>query len=676
MVIIIGISIAILTLAFVAGLPLALWLSRSLLGEYVKRSVMILALALIVGFALSGISASLSYGFFGIDNYPVILFLLALLSWIAFILLRLGSELRSFLKGWSASDAFLLLSVALVLFLARANWSDMRNPTLTTGSGPDTAQNLMAAQSARSLGSTWSEQSSNFLDQIGQSTLRTGVYDLFRLPSFRDQAGVDYLVYGTRWGLTIPYSQLLRFSGERAILWETGIVLVTSLMAFAVVVFASSKILARSKYTPAFTSLSVVGNTPFLVQYVNGGLSQAWALVGNSGLFLVIILCLRSLFGKHPFNSRALMVLAAAAWICTAVSYVDSAIVIGLLIIIMTSIFFFIDRRLSFKFFRLFALSGIAAAALVPVFTFVTALTFDFRLQAATGTGLPSQIWPFPSELVGFVNIFTGSTESRSSETLLIAIGITSYIIYKFVPGLRKRNEDTWISVAGIGVLTIFVIGLFLSLSGPLGSNYIYLKVATYVSPILLILFFRVLETSKLSRTKDLTSGTTLIIPVLLTATALISVSSAQLVLYKNATTLPYEFKTLLEDDALQEELESHNYLVPYVLSSNLFGVMGNVHWISKAPNDIIPGDRINSGLRLICLIQDPSCKPTTPEIQTNLNRYSIKVFQAPITTKQFFALPLIERFNVNFTAFGQPIQEIPERFIGGNPYFSRDKRN
>lgn len=656
--------------AVLLGLPIGLWISRSIFAEILKRSLITFAISLIAGFALSAVAASWSYGVTNIDNYLPILLALSVLLWVVTIVTSLRCEVIPFIKGWEVKDLFVLAPIVVATYLSRGNWKGTNEAVLVAGSGPDTAQNLMAAQSARTLGINWRDQSQKFLDYVDQPNLREGVMHLFRLPSFRDQAGVDYLVYGTRWGLTVPYSQVLKRFGNSAILWETGYVLLTSLVALSIIVYASTKVLARFDYTPVLATLAVVANTPFLVQYFNGGLSQGWALVGNAGVFLAMIISLRGLYGNRNVNQKGLVALIVISWLAVAVTYIDSAIVIGLLLLLMTSVFSLKDKAKGFKFLTTFATGGVIAAALVPAFTFASAITFDLRLKAASGTGIPSQIWPLPSELLGFVNIFTSGTEKRSPETLLIALAFSAYFLFKFTPGLRKKNDESWISIAGYGVFVVFFVGLVLSLTGPLGSNYIYLKVATYVAPLALILIFVILEQSKFKRNKSKIK-TNILVPIVLSTTAIVSASTAQASSIAQATTIPYGFKAMLDDDALQDELQNYNYLVPYVLSSNLFGVFGNVHWITKAPNDIIIGDRINSELRLICLASDPGCTPNTPPIESRLNSYSIKVFASPFSTAEIFQFTPRQRFDENFKAFGQPAQEIPERFVGGNPYFN-----
>ena len=114
----------------------------------------------------------------------------------------------------SKFDSLLLLPIAWSLFLSRSNWTSLTAPIIRAGDGPDTSQNLMTALSARTLGNTWWSQANNINSFFGHDSLRQSVMDLYRYPSFRDQAGFDYLVFGTRWGLSVPYSQILRFFGD------------------------------------------------------------------------------------------------------------------------------------------------------------------------------------------------------------------------------------------------------------------------------------------------------------------------------------------------------------------------------------------------------------------------------------------------------------------------------
>ena len=136
-------------------------------------------------------------------------------------------------------------------------------------------------------------------------------------------------------------------------------------------------------------------------------------------------------------------------------------------------------------------------------------------------------------------------------------------------------------------------------------------------------------------------------------------------------TAIPYTFAKLIDDKDAQAELARYNYLTNYILSSNYLGVIGDIHWVSKAPNDLELKDRLDLPLRLLCFSVDTSCKPTTPRIpDAKLESFGLLQYESPITSREFAALSPRDRYSANFKVFGVTPIEIPERFIGGNPYY------
>ena len=108
---------------------------------------------------------------------------------------------------------------------------------------------------------------------------------------------------------------------------------------------------------------------------------------------------------------------------------------------------------------------------------------------------------------------------------------------------------------------------------------------------------------------------------------------------------------------------------------SNLLGVIGNVHWISKAPNDQRLETRLDKELRILCFAADTACAGPGGEITVpSLNKYGLRVFRSTISTAEFAALAPRDRFYSAMDAVGQPRFEVPERFIGGNPLLKTDQ--
>jgi hypothetical protein len=208
-----------------------------------------------------------------------------------------------------------------------------------------------------------------------------------------------------------------------------------------------------------------------------------------------------------------------------------------------------------------------------------------------------------------------------------------------------------------------------------LGSNYSYVKVATYVTPIfLLIIGVRMSENLNKDRAKNSNNDTPFFLrmatPLFFIAIMVISVNSTNPGLMKKSEfKFPASMTKILNNAESQAELEKYNYLTTYRAIGNVLGFIGEVHWVSKAPNDQRLETRMNNQMRIICFAADTACAPKTPEIPVpSLNDYGFRIYESPITTAQFSQLSPLNRYFAAMDAVGQPRFEVPERFIGGNP--------
>ena len=684
MLLVAGASIIFLFFITLSGFPLA----KLIIGKNGKdlflRFPTILTLSILLGFFLSAISSTISYGLIGIDLYPAVFMVLASMGWITYIFFAKKNSLKIFRIRFFRSDFSLLYILIWCLVLTRSQWESLTSPRLVSGDGPDTSQNLMAALSARSLGSTWWTQSDRINTFFGNESLRESVYDLYRYPSFRDQAGFDYLVFGTRWGLSIPYSQILRFFGDHAILWETGVVLTISLLVLGFMVYGVASLLSSNQFAPLATSIVAVSNSLLLYQYFNGGLSQLWSLPGILGISLILVLIISGENSELSTSGKQLIFLSTASWVVLFSTYVDAAIILALLVFIVAIVFFFVNRQISARVIKVFLPGGIFAIALNPVLSYATAITFDLRLRAATGTGLPSKLWAFPSEILGFVDVFSNSSDNRSFETTVVGLLLTISILYILLKKALEGQHQKNITILAIACLVMMFLGFILSSLGKLQTSYIYQKVSIYVAPLLLILWMtsfrspnvksqvngskmdKSINTRRISRIGYLSALS------FFTSIAMLSSFSATSNTAKIGTSIPYEFSTLLKNKNIQERIREYNYLTPYIISANFLGVVADVHWVSKAPNDIKLDSRVNNEMRLMCFSNDTNCKPNTKRIvDLELESYGLLQFESPISSIEFSKLPPRERYRVNFEVFGIAPQAIPERFIGGNPYYN-----
>ena len=190
------------------------------------------------------------------------------------------------------------------------------------------------------------------------------------------------------------------------------------------------------------------------------------------------------------------------------------------------------------------------------------AASFALRIKAATGTGIPANVWPLPSELFGFVNVFTSPSQNRSAETSLVGIVLTIYIAWKVLGGVVKKAANMHVFVASISAILIMCLGFFLSTTGKLGTNYIYLKVSTYVAPIVVIALFVALDEQK---SQKLQLSRFRFTATLLTLLVLSSAVTAQLDINRDGTKIPEQYKALIENAGVQEFLRSNNFLAPYL---------------------------------------------------------------------------------------------------------------
>lgn len=663
--------------AALLGFSFSGYFSRTL-SQGSDRGPVALAFAVTIGFALSSVAASWSYGLFGSDTYLFVIVVLFLMTLIAF----LRKSIRSGLKVWSEfsrPDLILLLVPVYAVFLARPYWDSATRLRIAAGSGPDIPQNLMTVLAQRRNGSTWFEARENFLNFLGDKNLGEAVYHLYQLPSMQDQAGYDYMVYGTRWGLSVPFAQLLRID-QRWLIAEQGLVLAAGLISLALVVYAFSTLMGNRPLLRIILALGSMSSASFLVQVFNGGMAQAWALPGLALLSFVFVMAivLQSRNQSSKQITWALIALAGFGWLGNAVSYIDSSMTMAVVFFLSAMILFFlVGKSSALQAMKVVTVGGIIAAISVVPYSFAAIHTMPIRLTLAAGTGIEFNLWPLPSEILGIFDVWTQVPGTPRDPLILLLSGIISLALFVFIiRGVTSKNPtDRALSALG---LAIFIVGgtiaLWSSQTG-LESNYSFVKVSTYMTPMLILILsekFAIKSGSKSNRQKlsTLRGWHGLSTPIFFVMVAAVSASSANTSLYSKAEfSMPASQLEIYKDVQAQEELENYNYLTTYRAVSSLLGVIGNVHWISKAPNDQRLETRLDRELRILCFAADRACGGPGGEITVpSLNKYGLSVFRSTISIAEFAALAPRERFYAAMDAVGQARFEVPERFIGGNP--------
>lgn len=667
-----------LLIAGLLGLVPGSLITTAISGRSTNRGPVALGISVAIGFSISAIAASWAFGVFGANSYLYLLVILFGLSLFSLTLPKVRSVLHVW-KEFGRFDGLLLLLPFLTAFLSKPYWDGLTKLKLAAGGGPDIPQNLMTVLSQPKIGSTWFEAKSNFLNFLGDKNLGDAIYHLYQLPSMQQQAGYDYLVYGTRWGLSIPFTQVLRIN-PAFLIAEQAITISVGLAALGLVMYAFSR-LVFVRYSLSYMLLiASISSTPLVVQIFNGGMAQAWALPGLALLSATFLLTLMLSTKSEltPTAQKGLIALSAFGWLANAVTYIDSSMTMAAVFAISTIFLaFFTKRSLSISLAKTTFIGGVIAAVVVAPYSFAAISTMSIRLKLASGTGFLFDHWPLPSEVLGLINIWTGEAgKARDPLVLLLGILFSASIVLLVLRGIpSKKLWERSVSLLGLSILLVCgVIALWASRTS-LGSNYSYVKVATYVTPLfLLIIGERMSENLQAGRAKNPKNDTPFVLrmvtPVFFIGIMFLSVVSANPALMKKSEfSFPAAMTEILNNKEAQNELNNYNYLTTYRALSNVLGFVGDVNWVSKAPNDQRLETRMKNEMRIICFAADTVCLPKTPEIQVpSLNKFGFRIFQSPITTAQFAALAPRERYYAAMDAVGQARFEIPERFIGGNP--------
>jgi hypothetical protein len=399
-----AILIVTIVLALLLGFSVAGYFTR-VLSDSSNRGPIALALSIGIGFAISSIAASWSYGLIGADFYIYIL--LGLFVFSLLLLLKAGTRAgMTVWKEFSKSDLSLLLIPVYAVLLAKPYWDGIKNLRIAAGGGPDIPQNLMTVLAQRRNGSTWFEARENFLNFLGDKNLGDAVYHLYQLPSMQDQAGYDYMVYGTRWGLSVPFAQLLRID-QRWIIAEQGLVLTAGLVSLGLIVYAFSTLMGNRPILRVILALGSMSSASLLVQVFNGGMAQAWALPGLALLSFVFVMSI-VLQSRNQVSKQltwTLILLAAFGWLGNAVTYIDSSMTMAVVFFLSAALLFFIVGKSSaIQAIKVVSIGGIIAAITVAPYAFAAISTMPIRLTLAAGTGIEFNYWPLPSEILGILD--------------------------------------------------------------------------------------------------------------------------------------------------------------------------------------------------------------------------------------------------------------------------------
>lgn len=668
---IIFLSTLIISLFFIAGIPAAAMTFLNKSNERKMELPVFLAISLILGLGIWVFSASIAYSFFGINSFFVILLLIVTALW-----LLLFTKFKSQIHAPIKNNGFVYTVISffiLSLYFAKSQWNANFKPIIHSGIGPDVSQNLLAAFNAKNIGSTWFEASNNLLNKLDANNLNDAALNFFRQPSISDIASYDYLIYGGRWGLTVPYSQIIKLFGPQAVMWEIGTILFVTLFTSLIVIFGATKVFVKSNFTSFLISVAIVINGGLINQYFNGGLSQAFGSIAGIGILLSLVLILNEeSFLTTRSQKIGVTLLSIMAWVAGSASYLESTVVIAILLGVLIVILLFTNRLLVKRICQYLVLPGIISLAVMPVFFYSILSSVSYRIEANTGTGIGTGIWKLPTQNLGFFSTY--STFSEPESAFLTSLSVLTMILILFVLLSSFRKKDILQKTLGsvlLASLSTILVGFMLGYFSKNKSTYIYNKISTYTASFvifaLLILIYKLWG--------QLNSIIAIGLVATITASSAIYVENKFSSGRDYATILPTEFSNLLNDKDLTEYLEERNYILPYKPAYNFAGLLGAKYWISKAPNDfdLNIDSRINKELVLLCFIGENICNPKTPKIEneytSKLAKYGIVEYASTLSSLEFSKLTIQQRYDYAFEVMGTPKGIIPDKYMGGNPY-------
>ena len=658
----------------IVGAPITL---LTFCAEYEKRQIefpFFLAISIISGFGISAFSASLAYSFFGINNYLIIFLLFGISLWalVYFSRAKLSFKLLP-IKGFIF---FLFTSVFLAVYFAKTQWDINQKPRIFSALGPDVSQNLLAASIAPTLGNTWGDASRGLIKSLGTNNLDEAAVKLFEIPSHVHLAGYDYLVFGVRWGLTIPFSQILKIAGPQTIMLEIGSILVVSIVSTLIIGFATLKIAKKSLLISALGAIALSFNGAFLNQYFNGGISQALGLIGNFGILMCLTILLTSKDAlETKRNQLGFLAISILTWTSSAISYVDATLIIGIFVVLFALVIYRSHKTQSKDIAVFIIFPGLATLALNPIFTYAIWDNLNYRVIANLGTGINTGAWRMPTQNFGILSVYSEFTETTINVIQIFSLVILILGALAIIGNLRIRSKINFIFVGSLLTSSILIVlGFTLAKLGRNNSDYVYNKISTFLAPFVIVSFLLILNSNTGRYLKKLEYLFTWFMPIIIFGSA-VAVESSFSRSTSFTTIMPNQYATLLKNSKIQEYFSQSNYILPYKVAYNFTGIFGVNYWISKAPNDMnyAIDSRLDKPLKLFCFIGENVCNPTTSKIINSetayLEKFGIQEFESTLTTREYLALAISDRYNYVFDEMGAPRQSIPERYLGGNPY-------
>jgi len=550
------------------------------------------------------------------------------------------------------------LGVTLLLIpasLAGALFLDSGNVVTRMGIGPDTSQNIMAAQRYSLLSEhSYESLSQDLLERTKQEEVDAALSVLRSLPNVRDQAFFDYGLSGFRGITTALAGEILRILGIDKVLYLQFVFLLIILTSVSLVVFLSSKLVELSKQR-AIILLAITLLSPlFHLQFLNG----AWAQ-----LLTIPFLVLSSYLLVFAYTRISTLNTKTKYWLSIAITLVTST---GVLIYIEAGIvyvpLFLLSQKLIFERFigiklKLLHLSLVTSTTLISLIPYrdflLTKLKQGFSGYGSTGIENGSFFTPWSLFGIGaydsnwIIGQLPKSIVIASNLLFLLSLGSLSYFLNK---SQRKLSLALILPLILIGVTSLLNTQGFI-------STYLTLKLSH-----LLFIVFSCLAISPLSNQVTLEVRGHKALKqrshrVLLSALFVITIFSGVIEVIKSSnsgSTWSSQNSQVFESNEYKQLVSGYPMLTTYIGSATWFGIIGEFNWINKAPNIIDVSSFGDQNIRIICFDLDPNCSPNATPIPSALEKYGLKIWQTDVTAYEFSKLSPQQRFELSFKLTGQ----------------------
>jgi hypothetical protein len=523
------------------------------------------------------------------------------------------------------------------------------------GIGPDTSQNIMAAQRyATTNDLSFGNLQDSLLQLSNTSDFNQAIRSLREIPNVRDQAFFDYAVSGYRVITTAISGEILSAIGTSRVLYLQVIMLTVCLTFLLTSIMLTSRLLKLKNIRTAGLALAVSISPLFHIQFMNGAWAQSLVL---PSLILITAQLIFIIQNRHELSDldRILVVLITTIFsTCSIMIYIESAA-----ILIPLSFFTLYlafrgcgDNRMLLK--GAFFSSSISFLGLAPTLPFLL-VKINQGISGYQSTGFKSMGAFQPWSLVGLGAYDTNWIFLPIPRGVALFLNI-SFSVLVFVAIRTLWADKTLLVKLSLVCLSLISTLSILSLFNVI-SHYMSLKASFLVFVVLATLSVKALDSGSLKDAKPTLFSQRKVLKRVTSTLLFITVSSGIIqisALRGEGSTWSTRDSQIFSNSTFKREISPNPVITTYIASAVWFGVIGDFNWVNKAPNVVDLSQFGDQEILILCFEQDPNCTPVGQERLTSLNAFGLKLWESGIDSEEFNRLTPAGRFSTSFQLTGQ----------------------